>query len=104
MGILMRSAEVPMGAIQDIPLSQDHRLVGRLPIQGVQGMWENGEKIDRKIQIPFPDNDWLHVKIQDHGVFCEIGWRGHSSSEVDFSDFEIHATTIWWENIPNGIT
>lgn len=97
----LKSAEINPNIINDIPLSVDNRLKGNLHIKGVKSIFNNGEELEGELQMLFPDNDLLHLKIKGNTVFCEIGWRGRNSNEIDFSDLEIRATEVWWENLPS---
>ena len=95
----LKSAEVNATIVNDVLLSADNRINGKLHIIGVKLILNNGVEFNEKLKLLFHDNDLLHVKINESVVFCEIGWRGTNLGEVDFSDLEIHATSIWWENI-----
>ena len=97
----LKSAEVDATIVNDVLLSADNRINGKLHIIGVKLILNNGVEFNEKLKLLFHDNDLLHVKINESVVFCEIGWRGTNLGEVDFSDLEIHATSIWWENIPD---
>lgn len=97
--MVLKSAEVDANVIKNIGLSVDNRIIGKLHIIGVSLILNNGVEFNGKIKLMFPDNDLLHLKINKNVVFCEIGWRGPGLGEIDFSDLEIHATSIWWENI-----
>lgn len=99
--LTLKSAEVDTTLIDPITLSKDNRIKGRLHIIGVQLILNNGVEFKGKLKILFPDNDLLHLKINGNVVLCEIGWRGTGVREIDFSDLEIHATKVWWENVPN---
>lgn len=98
--IALKSAEVDSDIVKDITLSDDNRIKGKLHITGVNLILNHGVEVREKLKLIFPDNDLLHLKISDNIVFCEIGWRGQSG-EIDFSDLEIHATSVKWENIPD---
>lgn len=95
------SAEIDPKLINDIRLSKDKKLKGKLHIKGIRSILNNGKEFKGQLKMFFSDNDLLHLKISKTVVLCEIGWRGRNSGEIDFSDFEIHATKIWWENIPD---
>ena len=97
--IVLKSAEVDPSIIKNVSLSVDNRIIIKLHITGVKLILNNGVGFNEKIKLIFPENDLLHLKISKNVVFCEIGWRGTGLGEVDFSDLEIHATSIWWENI-----
>lgn len=97
----LRSAEVNVAIVNDVLLSADNRIKGKLHVVGVKLILNNGVKFNEKLKLLFRDKDLLHLKINESVVFCEIGWRGTNLGEVDFSDLEIHATSIWWENIPD---
>lgn len=99
--IVMKSAEVDPEAVRDIPLSSGNRFVGKLHVNGIKMILNNGIEFKQKVKMFFSDNDLLHLKIIENIVFLEIGWRGSNPGEVDFSDFEIHAAKVWWENLPN---
>ncbi len=99
--MVLKSAEIDANLVKDIPLSLGHRIKGKLHICGVKLIFNNGVEFDEKMKLIFSDNDLLHLKINGNIVFCEIGWRGTALGEIDFSDLEIHATNIWWENIPD---
>ncbi len=99
--MVLKSAEVDANLVKNIPLSVNHRITGKLHVMGVNRILNNGVKFDGKIRFILPENDLLHLKINKNVVFCEIGWRGAGLGEIDFSDLEIHATSIWWENIPD---
>ena len=99
--MVLKSAEVDATIVNDVALSMDNRIKGKLHIIGVNLIMNNGVKFNEKMKLLFRDNDLLHLKINENIVFCEIGWRGTNLGEIDFSDLEIHATSIWWENIPD---
>ena len=99
--MVLKSAEVDVTSVTDIILSADNRIKGKLHIVGADFILNNVVKCNGKMKLIFPDNDLLHLKIHKNVVFCEVGWRGGSLGQNDFSDLEIHATSIWWENIPD---
>ena len=94
------SAEVDESVFNEIMLSDDNRIKGKLHIVGVNLILSNGVEVKEALKMIFSDNDLLHLKINENVVFCEIGWRGAGLGEVDFSDLEIRATSVWWENLP----
>ncbi len=99
--LLMRSAEIDPDCVDNVVLSKNNVLRGKLHIEGVKFITKNGRKFNGKIKMLLSDNDLLHLEIKDGIVFCEIGWRGSEPSQIDFSAFEIHADKIWWENMPD---
>jgi hypothetical protein len=82
-------------------LSKYNVLRGKLHVEGVKFILENGIKFNGIIELKLPDNDILHLKIKENILFCEIGWKGSKPFQNDFSALEIHAQRIWWENIPD---
>jgi hypothetical protein len=99
--ILMKSAEIdPSDISEDIPLSTNHCLRGKLHIEGIQSIYLNDDKFSGTFEKLYEDNDLLHLKIEKNTVFLEIGWRGPKSFQNDFSALVIKADKIWWENHP----
>lgn len=96
----LKSAETDPADIDNIALSKNNILRGKLHVEGITHVIENGVAFNHKIKLKMSDNDLLHLKIKDGIVFCEIGWRGSEPFQNDFSAFEIYAEKIWWENIP----
>ena len=96
----LKSAEVDPSDVKDIVLSKFNELRGKLHVEGVELIKENGMKFEGMIKMKLSDNDLLHLKIKQNIIFCEIGWRGSQPAQNDFSALEIHAKKIWWENIP----
>lgn len=99
--MVLKSAEVDPTIVNDIPLSKDNRIQGKLHIMGIDTILNNGHEFKKKLHLILPDNDLLHLKIKENTVLCEIGWRGARLGEIDFSDLEIHAAHVWWENLPD---
>ena len=99
--MILKSSEVDISAVKNIELSVDNRIKGALHIIGVNLILNNGIKFNGKMKLIFPDNDLLHLKIHKNVVFCEVNWRDGSLGLNEFSDLEIHATSVWWENIPD---
>ena len=96
----IRSAEIDSSIVKDIILSKDNVIKGKLHLEGVKLILENGVRFNGTVKMKLSDNDLLHLKIKSNVLFCEIGWRGSVPFQNDFSALEIHAQKIWWENIP----
>ena len=95
------SAEIDPSCVKDIVLSKNNVLRGKLHIEGINFITENGVEFSGVIKMKLSENDLLHLKIKENILFCEIGWRGSKPFQNDFSALEIHAQKIWWENIPD---
>jgi hypothetical protein len=100
---LLSSAEMdPEDLYDDIPLSPDDTLRGKLHMDGVKKI-----KIDnvpsKSIKMISNKGDVFHLDIRKNSVRLEIIWLNYlpKPTEVGFSVIEIEAEKIYWEPIPD---
>lgn len=97
----LESAEVDTDFVKDIPLSEHNRIIGKLHINGVKSILNNEKEFKNKLKMILSYHDLHHLEIKGNIVFFEISWYGKTSEENDFYGLEIHATEVWWENLPH---
>ena len=103
--IFMESAEIDSDEVRDILLTNDNRLRGKLHIEGIQNIKENGAQVFRFPIGDYKKSEIKHLKILNSKVILEILWTEVSDpTETGYSSLEIEADKVWWENradLPN---
>jgi len=107
--ITMGSAEIVDEEIaQNIPLSKDNTIEGRLHIEGVRSLSIGEKTVNDKFKMLSKSSDIFHFEIIENIVIFNIIWLDFSRTdlptrEVGFSVVEIEAEKIWWENLPEMV-
>jgi len=106
MTISMESAEMDEeDLVDDLALSKNNRIKGKLYIEGIKSIKENGE-IDLDVYLMKGEYaEIFHFKLHSKKVEFEISWNSSPPSPciMNFYTVEIEAENIWWENIPDLI-
>jgi hypothetical protein len=102
-GISMYSAEITkQDLLDDLILSDQNRIKGILHLCAVDCIRINNDNVsDRSINY-VNGGDIVNFNIQKNTVILSIDWMDRSSASRKhiFSNIEIQAKKIWWENIP----
>ena len=107
--ISMGSAEIVDEEImQNIILSKDSTIMGKLHIEGVHKLSVGGFIVDDKFKMLSKDSDIFDFDVKGNRVSFDIIWLDFSRTdlptrEVGFSVIEIEAEKIWWENLPDMV-
>ena len=100
----MASVELDKEEIKDnIILSKDDSIQGKLHIEGVASIIIDGKKHANKIKKRYDRGRIFDFEITNHSMEISIDWVNFPpKSEVnEFSVIKIEAEKIWWENIPD---
>jgi hypothetical protein len=103
MTIVMESAEMhEEDIVDDLILSKDDRILGCLHIEGIKNITEDDKETTTKIEMKFPDAEIFRFRLGSNSVKFHILWFTipANSGVNDYSDLEITADRIWWENLP----
>jgi hypothetical protein len=101
--ISMESAEMDEEDIKDdIDLSRDDRIRGKLHIEGTKSIKENNQLYTDILRMKYEDAEIFHFEINLNKVELQIKWCSYPPKPriEDFSKIEIEAEKIWWENLP----
>jgi len=102
--IFMESAELEEDYIADeLVLTKDNRIKGILHILHVNKIIENGKLLESTLKMKFEDAEIFHFDLNQNKVILQIKWDlfPPKPSIKDFSNIEIEADSVWWENLPN---
>src|SRR3972149_3210149 len=100
----MASAEMDREDVgDDIHLSKDDSIQGKLHIEGVKNIKINKKTFRGVIKKIYDNGRIFDFEIKKNGVEISIDWVNFPpKNEVDeFTVIEIEAKKIWWENIPD---
>lgn len=100
----MESAEMDEEDIKDdIVLSRDDRIRGKLHIEGTKHIKENNQPYTDILRMKYEDAEIFHFEVNQNKVELQVKWCSYppKPSIEDFSTIEIEAEKIWWENTPN---
>ncbi len=100
----MRSAEMDEEDVKDdIVLSKDDRIQGKLHIEGIKSIEINSKLFLNVLQKEYDNGRIFDFEIAENSIELSIDWVNFPPhSEVnDFSVIRIEASNIYWENIPN---
>jgi len=103
--IFMESAEIDEDDLPDkIALSSNDRICGKLHLEGIKGIYENGTPLSEPLKMKYEDAEIAHMEFANNKVEIQIKWNFNPPKPLiaDFSTIDIEATKIWWENIPDG--
>jgi hypothetical protein len=104
MVISMESAELTEEDLKDsIILSENHRIRGKLHIEGVKNITENNKRYHFIFKMKYEDAEIFHFEYSQNTVEFQIKWNSYPPDPCikDFSTIEIEAEKIYWENIPD---
>lgn len=99
--ISMESAEMDEEDIKDdVSLSKDDRIRGKLHIKGVKSIKENNQHYTDVLRMKYEDAEIFHFEVNQNKVELQIKWCSYPPKPYidDFSTIEIEAEKIWWEN------
>lgn len=99
--ISMESAEMDEEDIKDdIDLSSDDRIRGKLHIEGTKSIKENNQYYTDILRMKYEDAEIFHFEINQNKVELQIKWCSYPPKPYieEFSTIEIEAEKIWWEN------
>jgi hypothetical protein len=102
--ILMESAEMEEKDMQDnITLTKDNRIKGKLHIEGVKCIKINNEKNLKLIKKIHDEGGIFNFEITKNSVVLSVDWVNFPPKPKvnEFSVIKIEAEKIWWENIPD---
>lgn len=100
----MASAEMDEEDVKDdVVLSKDDTIRGKLHIEGVRNIKENNQQYLDILRMKCKTAEIFHFGINQNNVELQILWYSFPPKPCidDFSTIEIEAEKIWWENIPN---
>lgn len=90
----------------DIILSPDDRIVGRLYIEKIKSIIVDDKPFNGLLTKTHDSADIFDLDIQKHGIKISIIWSNHppKSEDEDFSVIEVHGEKIYWENLPHLVS
>lgn len=100
----MESAELDEEEITDnIPLSKDNSLKGKLYINGVHSIVINKKPFLATLKRTYDHRSIFELSIKKNFIEICIEWVDFppNSRKEDFSVIEMQAEDIYWENIPD---
>lgn len=100
----MESAEMDKeDTIDNMILSRNDRISGKLHIEKIEKISENGLPLTGPLKMRYDDAEIFHFKLKQKEVELQIKWGSYPPNpEVDdFSTIVIEAEKVWWENVPN---
>lgn len=101
----MESAEMDEEDIMDdVILSKKKTIKGKLYIEGIKNIKENGALHSNIFRMKYEDAEIFHFEFNQNKVEFQIIWNSlpPTTDIKDFSTVEIEAEKIWWENCPNS--
>jgi hypothetical protein len=100
----MYSAEMDEEDLQDdIPLSKDGSIQGRLHVDGVKNITNKDNFIFCEFEKKYKKRKILDFEVGEHIVEFGIMWSNYpyKIEERDYTYIKIEAEKIWWETIPD---
>jgi hypothetical protein len=97
----MESAEMDEEDIKDdVILSRDGRIRGKLHIERVKSINENDKNCSGIFKMKYEDAEISHFEINKNKIELHIKWSSYPPKPCidDFSTIKIEAEKIWWEN------
>ena len=89
----------------DIPLSEDDSIQGRLHIEGVKKITINDKPLQGQLTMEFDSGRILDFEIEEKKVGIGVRWDNFPPKpnllQDEYTYAIIEANKIWWENIPN---
>lgn len=105
MTLSMESAELlPEWNEDNITLSKRNTISGNLHLEGLGNISINGQLYNDILIKTYDSSDVYTFEIQLKKVVLLISWINYPPKpreETPFSEYEIEAEKIYWENIPN---
>ena len=103
--ISMESAEIEKknNVNKDIAVSKSNRICGKLHLEGIKDIFENGIHLEGVFKKKYVDAEIAHFKVSPHEVELHILWYKSppETGMQDFSEISVVAKRVWWENIPD---
>ena len=101
--IFMESAEMDEeDIIDDAILTKFDRIRGKLHMEGIKHIKENGEPYLGVFKMKNQDAEIFHFAFSKNQIELQIIWNSlPPQMKEHFSTVEIEAEKIWWENIPD---
>ncbi len=107
MTIDMFSAEMdPVDLVDDVVLSKEDTIAGRLHILGIRGIRINRRSFEGQLIKAYDSGSINNFSITNANVFLQVTWKNYPPRprvETDLFTIEIEASKIYWENIPDLI-
>ncbi len=97
--IWMESSELFVN--KEIILSPYHTLKGKLHIEGIKKIKENGKKSSDLNKLYITNAEIMHFDLSSTKTLLEILLQDLNFVVIGYSTIEIDAEKIWWENIPD---
>jgi hypothetical protein len=100
----MYSAEIDEEDLQDdIPLSKDGSIQGRLHVEGVKNMTINDKPFFGVLKKTYQRGRIFDLQLKNNCLEMDIDWRNYpfKIGETYFTSIKIEAEKIWWETIPD---
>lgn len=87
----------------DIPLSEDNSIQGRLHVEGVKKIIINDKPFLDQLTMDYDRGKIFDLVFANNSVEISIDWTNYPPKKDvnEFSTIEIEAEKAWWENIPN---
>lgn len=102
----MWSAEMDPEDMKDnIPLSSDDRLKGKLHVEGIKSIKINNQIFSGTLKLMYDKGSIFDLEIKNGKVELQIIWETFrpKPKEEGFCTIEIEAEKIYWEPIPDLI-
>lgn len=102
--ISMESSEISQEDLKDdITLSEQNTLKGVLHLERIEAIWLDGKSHQGKLQMLADTGGILKFQVSDKKTNLFLEWINYPPKKVieKFSDIEISASNIFWENVPN---
>lgn len=99
--LTLSSAEVDPKDIPDLILGTNDRIKGKLHLIGVKSVKINNKFLTSNLEMQYHSGEILHLEIKSNQIKIEMLWRDNDFHDRGYSEIEIDADNIYWENIPN---
>ncbi len=102
--ISMDSAELaPQEIVDDVILSDRKTIKGKLHIEDVLSITEDGNLSIDKLTMLYDSAEVLHFEMTKNTVYLDLEWTNYPPNPdiTEYSFYNIKAQRIWWENIPD---
>jgi len=101
--ISMESAEISENDLKDdIDLSKYNTLKGKLHLEDVKSILDNDQPFTGLLKMQFDSAIILDLEIVKNKIKMFLEWTNYPphAEIAAYSNYEIEAKKIWWENIP----
>ena len=85
-----------------LPLSKRETIVGKLHMECVKSIKENGKLFPSILRMIYDHSDLFDIEIEKNKVKLLVTWEQYLPKKIrtDMYNIEISAEKIYWENIP----